>query len=47
MSMLKPGDHARGPAIIEEDYFTCRVLDGWGFVISDAGDIMLNRKASS
>lgn len=47
MSALKAGDHASGPAIIEEDYFTCRVLDGWGFVISDAGDIMLNRKASS
>ena len=40
-----PGDHAAGPAILEEDYFTCRVLDGWSFVISDAGDILLNRKA--
>lgn len=42
---LKPGDHAAGPAIVEEDYFTCRVLEGWTFVISDAGDILLNRKA--
>jgi N-methylhydantoinase A/oxoprolinase/acetone carboxylase beta subunit len=42
---LKPGDHAAGPAIVEEDYFTCRVLEGWAFVISDAGDILLNRKA--
>ena len=42
---LKAGDHAAGPAILEEDYFTCRVLEGWSFVISDAGDIMLNRKA--
>ena len=42
---LKAGDHASGPAILEEDYFTCRVLEGWSFVISDAGDIMLNRKA--
>ena len=42
---LKAGDHASGPAILEEDYFTCRVLEGWTFVISDAGDIMLNRKA--
>ncbi|MBS0371968.1 MAG: hydantoinase/oxoprolinase family protein [Proteobacteria bacterium] len=44
LSQLKPGDHAAGPAILEEDYFTCRVLDGWSFVISDAGDILLNRK---
>ena len=44
MGMLKAGDQAAGPAILEEDYFTCRVLDGWSFVISDAGDIMLNRK---
>lgn len=47
MAAMKPGDHASGPAIIEEDYFTCRVLDGWSFVISDAGDIILNRKVSS
>lgn len=45
LSTLKPGDHAKGPAIIEEDYFTCRVLDGWSFVISDVGDILLNKKA--
>lgn len=41
---LVAGDHASGPAIVEEDFFTCHVLDGWNFVISDAGDIMLNRK---
>lgn len=45
LAQLKAGDHAMGPAILEEDYFTCRVLDGWGFVISDSGDILLNRKA--
>ncbi len=45
LAALKPGDHAVGPAIVEEDYFTCRVLEGWAFVISDAGDILLNRKA--
>ena len=45
LAQLKPGDHAAGPAILEEDYFTCRVLEGWTFVISDVGDIMLNRKA--
>jgi N-methylhydantoinase A len=44
LAQLKAGEHAAGPAILEEDYFTCRVLDGWSFVISDAGDILLNRK---
>ena len=45
LAALKAGEHAAGPAIVEEDYFTCRVQGGWGFVISDAGDILLNRKA--
>jgi N-methylhydantoinase A len=45
LAQLDPGDHAEGPAILEEDYFTCRILDGWSFVISEAGDIFLNRKA--
>lgn len=44
LAKLKAGDHATGPAIIEEDYFTCRVRDDWGFVISDHGDILLKRK---
>jgi N-methylhydantoinase A/oxoprolinase/acetone carboxylase beta subunit len=45
LAQMQPGDHAAGPAILEEDYFTCRVLDGWSFVISDAGDVLLNREA--
>lgn len=44
LSNMKTGDSGVGPAIIEEDFFTCRVLDDWSFVISDAGDILLNRK---
>ncbi|HBA87930.1 MAG TPA: hydantoinase [Geobacter sp.] len=44
LNQMKPGDHGEGPAIIEEDFFTCRVLDGWSFVISDAGDILLNKR---
>lgn len=44
LDALKAGDQGAGPAIIEEDFFTCRVLDGWSFVISDAGDILLNKK---
>lgn len=44
LNQMEPGDYCEGPAIIEEDFFTCRVLDGWNFVISDAGDILLNKK---
>jgi len=44
LANMKTGDCGVGPAIIEEDFFTCRVLDGWSFVISDAGDILLKRK---
>ncbi|WP_424193608.1 hydantoinase/oxoprolinase family protein [Ampullimonas aquatilis] len=41
---MKSGDYGVGPAIIEEDFFTCRVLANWNYVISDAGDILLNKK---
>ena len=44
LANMQTGDCGVGPAIIEEDFFTCRVLDDWSFVISDAGDILLNRK---
>lgn len=42
-SMAK-GDFASGPAILEEDYFTARVPAGWSFVVSDAGDVILDRE---
>jgi len=41
---LKAGDTASGPAILEEDYFTCRILDNWRFVVSEVGDVMLKRE---
>ncbi|MDI4663498.1 hydantoinase/oxoprolinase family protein [Xanthobacter autotrophicus] len=41
---LAEGAFASGPAILEEDYFTCRVPQGWQFVISNAGDILLSRE---
>ncbi|MDQ0507479.1 hydantoinase/oxoprolinase family protein [Xanthobacter agilis] len=41
---LTEGHFAAGPAVLEEDYFTCRVPEGWQFVISDAGDILLSRE---
>lgn len=31
-----------GPALIEGPYFTARVPEGWTFVVSDAGDLILN-----
>ena len=44
LAELSGGDFASGPAILEEDYFTCRVPQGWQFVISDAGDVLLSRE---
>jgi N-methylhydantoinase A/oxoprolinase/acetone carboxylase beta subunit len=44
LNQMTPGDYSEGPAIIEEDFFTCLVLEGWNFVISDAGDILLNKR---
>ncbi|QRG06935.1 hydantoinase/oxoprolinase family protein [Xanthobacter dioxanivorans] len=41
---LSAGDCASGPAILEEDYFTCQVPKHWQFVISDAGDVLLSRE---
>ncbi|MCP5364196.1 MAG: hydantoinase/oxoprolinase family protein [Hyphomicrobiales bacterium] len=41
---MNPGAYGHGPCIVEEEYFTCRVLDGWRFVISETGDIMMNRE---
>ena len=44
LGSLKKGDFAAGPAILEEDYFTARVPAGWGFVVSEAGDVILDRE---
>ncbi|WP_067732627.1 hydantoinase/oxoprolinase family protein [Novosphingobium naphthalenivorans] len=43
LAAMAPGDWATGPAILEEDYFTSRVPAGWTFVVSDAGDIILDQ----
>ncbi len=42
---LKPGETGMGPAVIEEDYFTCLVRKGWEFVVTEAGDICLTKGA--
>jgi N-methylhydantoinase A len=39
------GAAGRGPAVLEEAFFTCRIDAGWRFEINDAGDILLARTA--
>ncbi|AAZ19299.1 probable Hydantoinase/oxoprolinase family [Psychrobacter arcticus 273-4] len=36
---------AQGPAIVEGPFFTANVTDGWSFVVTDAGDLMLRDDA--
>ena len=38
---LAPGATAAGPAIVEGPFFTARVLDGWTFRVTAAGDLLL------
>jgi N-methylhydantoinase A/oxoprolinase/acetone carboxylase beta subunit len=45
VSSMKPGDHGAGPAVIEEEYFTCLVRQGWSFVVTELGDICLTKGA--
>lgn len=39
---MQPGATGVGPAIIEDEYFTCRVLEGWKFKINENKDILLS-----
>ena len=39
---LGPGHAGAGPAIIEGPFFTARVLDGWTFRVTSAGDLLLD-----
>lgn len=39
---LSPGTVGHGPAIVEGPFFTARVLPGWQFRVTAAGDLMLN-----
>ena len=41
----KAGTVGSGPAILQADYFTCRVLEGWRFEFTGTKDIMLKRMA--
>ncbi|WOP17627.1 hydantoinase/oxoprolinase family protein [Raineyella sp. LH-20] len=38
---LRPGDSGAGPAIVEGPFFTARVLPGWDFRVTAAGDLLL------
>ena len=42
LTELAPGDTGAGPAIIEGPFFTARVLPGWTFRVTSAGDLLLN-----
>ncbi|MGV9713969.1 hydantoinase/oxoprolinase family protein [Gordonia sp. NPDC003424] len=38
---LEPGHGGTGPAIVEGPFFTARVLPGWSFRVTSAGDLLL------
>ena len=40
----RPGACGVGPAIVEEAYFTCRVLEGWAFRFTGSGDLLLESR---
>lgn len=41
LDQLSPGATGCGPAIVEGPFFTARVLPGWSFQVTRAGDLML------
>jgi len=45
INYMNPGDYGVGPAVIEEEYFTCLVEDGWEFIVTELGDICLSKGA--
>jgi N-methylhydantoinase A len=40
---LAPGQGAAGPAVVEEEYFTCLVPTGWTFAVNDNHDLVLQK----
>jgi N-methylhydantoinase A/oxoprolinase/acetone carboxylase beta subunit len=42
---LSAGQWAPGPAIVEEEYFTCLVPEGWRFLVNENHDLVLNKQA--
>ena len=43
MEDLAPGMAGRGPAIIEDPYFTLPLPAGWSFAVTPHGDVSLSR----
>lgn len=41
---IAPGQGAAGPAVVEEEYFTCLVPKGWSFAMNDNHDLVLQKK---
>ena len=44
VNAFMPGDYGEGPAVIEEEFFTCQLRKGWDFVVTDLGDICLTKR---
>tara|TARA_R110000850_G_scaffold270071_1_gene402821 strand:- start:5412 stop:7355 length:1944 start_codon:yes stop_codon:yes gene_type:complete len=42
-SELVPGNSGSGPAVVEEEYFTCVVPDGWSFSVNENYDLVLTQ----
>jgi N-methylhydantoinase A/oxoprolinase/acetone carboxylase beta subunit len=40
---LQPGQGAAGPAVVEEEYFTCLIPGGWKFSVNDNHDLVLQK----
>ena len=38
-----PGACGIGPAVIEEDFWTCKVLPGWSYEFTVNGDVLFNK----
>lgn len=43
VNTFMPGDYGEGPAVIEEEFFTCQLRKGWSFVVTDIGDLCLTK----
>jgi N-methylhydantoinase A/oxoprolinase/acetone carboxylase beta subunit len=44
---LAAGSGAPGPAVLEDDFFTCRIDPAWQFEINDGRDILLTQRAET
>lgn len=43
VNSMPTGAFAEGPAVLEEEFFTCLVREGWHFVVTEQGDIRLTK----